>query len=201
LSFQDLSFCGTPVGMDWGTVIGAFIGAAIPSSGTLLTLRAERRKQLRERQWMDAEVVADVDSLLHDIDPMRRAMNLNPAEGAEDALWAGLETRRDDLQRRLLRLGSGHPSQEVREPARRLASEVFNAAVSSRWVVHDMLLGRDSKEQMETAQRDHDHAVGDATDLRRAVESAGSGRRFERQRRAIQRWRQAREQKRRSLAE
>jgi hypothetical protein len=64
-----------------------------------------------------------------------------------------------------------------------------------------MLLDRDSKERMETARRDHDHAVGDATNLRRAVESAGSGRRFERQRRAIERRREARARKRRSLAE
>lgn len=50
--------------------------------------RADERAR-RERLWSDAEVVADVEQLLVDIDPVRRGANAS-ATPAEDEMWAAL---------------------------------------------------------------------------------------------------------------
>jgi hypothetical protein len=161
------------MGWDWGSTVGAFIGAGIPAVMTYFGLRADRRYRLQERQWVDAAVVADVQQLLTEIDPMRRAMNLNPAEGAEDQLWRDLERRRDDVQKRLLVLGTGHPSPHVRDLAQRLAVEVSNATVQSKWVVHDMMRNRENPEQMDTARQHHEAAAATTAELQLAVQNPG----------------------------
>ena len=73
--------------------------------------------RLEDRQWQDAEVVADVRQLLRDIDPMRRGANVNTAPGAEDALWKSLNERRDQVCKRILVLAAGHPSAAVQSSA------------------------------------------------------------------------------------
>ncbi|HZO70465.1 MAG TPA: hypothetical protein VFB74_36160 [Kribbellaceae bacterium] len=158
---------------DWGPTFGAFIGAGIPAALTYAALRADARQRRHARQWEDADVVADVQALLSDIDPMRRTINLDPVEGAETARWEDLDARTKDVSRRLLRLGAGHPSHRVRTLAQRLAVEVLNAATATKWVVSDMLKGRDGN-YMEVAQRDHETANATALELKAAVESAGN---------------------------
>ena len=98
-----------------GSTVGAFVGAGIPAAMTYVGLRADQGHRLQERQWVDAAVVADVQQFLIEIDPLRRAMNLNPAQGAEQQLWTDLMQRRADLQKRLLVLGTGHASAQVRD--------------------------------------------------------------------------------------
>jgi hypothetical protein len=161
---------------DWGSTAGAFIGAGIPAVLTYAKFQDERRHRLEDRQWVDAEIIADVHRLLSEIDPRRRAMSVNPAEGVETALWANLNQRRDDVQRRLLTLATGHRSQEVRTLAERLSTETSKAFGASNWVIVDMLRSRDSVAQLDIASKDHEAAGATAMELQRAVQDAGRGR-------------------------
>jgi hypothetical protein len=103
--------------MHWSTLlpaaVGGLIGSGIPAVMVFLGWRRERTRSLQERQWQDAEIIADVRLLLHDIDPIRRGLNVNPAPGVEDAQWASLNQRRDQVRRRLLALAAGHASAAV----------------------------------------------------------------------------------------
>jgi len=157
---------------DWGPTAGAFLGASIPAVLTYARLRAEGRQHRQDRQWIDAEVLADVQAFLTEIEPYRRTINLNQAEGAEAALWADLERRRDDVRRRLLVVGTGHPSRDVRMLAQRLAVEASNAAISCKHVVSDLLRNRDGN-YMDVAKKDHEVASATAVELKAAVEIAG----------------------------
>lgn len=164
--------------MDWGTVVAAFVGAALPSSGTLLTLRADRRQRLEARQWLDADVVADVQQFLNDIDPMRRAVDLNPAEGAADEMWKNLDQRRDQVQRKLLLLAAGHPQKLVRDRAARLARLAYNAEVKLKLAYQHPRLGldRDGDDYMMKAMREQNRASVEALNLANYVQYAGEGR-------------------------
>ena len=44
-----------------------------------MQLRSDRAKELRARRWIDAEAVADAKTLLMDLDPQRRILNVDPA--------------------------------------------------------------------------------------------------------------------------
>ena len=132
---------------------------------------------MKPLQWLDAEVIADVEHLLVDLNPRRRTLNLNRAEGAEEALWTDLNRRRDDAQRRLLLLGTGHASKKVRMFAQLLAVQVLNAAAACQWTVSDMLRHEDYREQVKSAMQDHATAEATTEALKQAVQEAGSGRR------------------------
>jgi hypothetical protein len=90
----------------------------------LLGWRRERTRGLQDRQWQDAEVIADVRQLLQDIDPIRRRASVNTAPGAEDAQWKSLNQRRDQVCRRLLVLAAAHPSAAVRSSAGKLEADL-----------------------------------------------------------------------------
>jgi hypothetical protein len=123
--------------MHWSTLlpaaVGGLIGSGIPAVMVFLGWRRERTRSLQERQWQDAEVIADVRLLLHDIDPIRRGLNVNLAPGVEDAQWASLNQRRDQVRRRLLALAAGHASATVRSSAEKLEPQLFKAAVQAEW--------------------------------------------------------------------
>jgi hypothetical protein len=66
--------------MDWNTLAAAFVGGisggGLGSAAALMRLRTDRRSALRARQWLYADVIADVWQLLIDINPERRGINL-----------------------------------------------------------------------------------------------------------------------------
>lgn len=158
--------------MDWGSVLGALVGALVGGGLTaLITMRGWRR----ERAWQDAEVIADVRQLLQDISPEQRAANVNPAPGAEDELWKSLRQRRGQVCRRLLVLSVAHPSADVRAVAGKLEGELTWAVVHSQWHVSDMLRGRDTPGQFKTAQECHSAAVTTSEKLDSAVRAAAQG--------------------------
>ena len=107
--------------MNWNSLlsalVGGLVGGGIPAVMTYLGSRHERARRLEERQWADAEVLADVRRLLYDVDPTRRGANVDTRPGAEDALWTTLRQRCDDVQRRLLVLYVGHPSAAIQSAA------------------------------------------------------------------------------------
>jgi hypothetical protein len=162
-------------GVFFGAVAGGLIGAGIPAVMTWLGWRNERARLREERQWADAEIVADARHFLTDVDPVQRGANINTAPGAEDALWASLDQRRGDVQRRLFRLAAGHPSSIVRSAAKRLEPLLVTAAVQSKWQVDDVIKGRNNAQHLQFAQESYDKAMAALADLERKVKDAGRG--------------------------
>jgi hypothetical protein len=129
--------------MDWSTLVAAFIGGifggGIAGAVSFMQLRSDKAQALQARRWVDAEVVADAKSLLMDLDPQRRTVNVNPASGAEATLWNDLNQRRDQLYRQLLMLAAGHPSQEVAAAADELGLALLWTAQHSQFAVSELL--------------------------------------------------------------
>jgi hypothetical protein len=72
---------------------------------SLVQLLRDNTPALQARRWLDAEIVADTQKLLIDLDPQRRTLNANPANEAD--LWKSLSQRKDQLDRQLLLLVNG----------------------------------------------------------------------------------------------
>jgi len=166
-------------GWNWSVflaaIAGGLIGAGIPAVMTMASWRRERARRREDRMSADAEVIADVRLLLHDIDPIRRGLNVNPAPGAEDAQWASLNQRRDHVRRRLLAIAAGHASAAVRSSAEKLEPELFNAAVQAEWHVADVIKSRDNPEHLGYARERYDSAVAACAELERTIQAAARG--------------------------
>lgn len=145
--------------MDWTTLFAAFIGGGLGSviTGTVsvLQLRSNPAQALQARRWIDAEVVADAKSLLVDLDPQRRTLNVDRTPGVEIDRWKDLTERVDQLYRQLLMLGSGHPSAEVSTAANELGLALQWTAHYSQWAVIDLLAGRTITQQFQEAKERH----------------------------------------------
>jgi hypothetical protein len=165
-------------GWNWSVflaaIAGGLIGAGIPALMTMAGWRRERARRREERQWADAEIIADARQFLLDVDPVRRGLNANPSPGAEDAQWASLNQRRDQVRRRLLVLAAGHASATVRSSAEKLEPQLFTAAVQAEWHVADVIKNRDNPEHLGYARECHENAVATCAELERVVK-AGQG--------------------------
>ncbi|TMA51679.1 MAG: hypothetical protein E6J80_13145 [Deltaproteobacteria bacterium] len=165
--------------MNWNSLlsalVGGLVGGGIPAVMTYLGSRHERARRLEERQWADAEVLADVRRLLYDVDPTRRGANVDTRPGAEDALWTTLRQRCDDVQRRLLVLYVGHPSAAIQSSAEKVAAESAKAVVMSEWHVHDLLKKNGNDEQFDVARKCHETALASTAELERLVRATGAG--------------------------
>jgi hypothetical protein len=168
-----------PAGWNWGVFLGAIagglIGAGIPAVMTMAGWRRERARHSAERQLADAEIIADARQFLLDVDPVRRGMNVNTAPGAEDAQWASLNQRRDQVRRQLFFLAAGHSSLAVRSAAKKLEPQLFTAAVQAEWHVADVIKSRDNPEHLRYAQERYGNAMAALADLERTVKAAGQG--------------------------
>ena len=173
--------------MNWSALlsalVGGLVGGGIPAVMTYLGSRNERARRLEERQWADAEVLADVRRLLYDVDPARRGANVDTRPGAEDALWTTLRQRCDDVQRRLLILYVGHPSTAIQSSAEKLAAEAAKAVVQSEWHVQDLLKNNSNDEQFRVAHKCHETALASTAELERLVKATGAGKGRTRRRR------------------
>jgi hypothetical protein len=167
--------------MDWNTLVAAFIGGisggGIAGAVAFMQLRSDKLQALQSRRWIDAEVVADAKSLLMDLDPQRRTINVNPAPGVEADLWKGLNERRDQLYRQLLMLAAGHPSQEVATAANELGVALLWTAQHSQFAVSEVLAHRINSELIERAQERHATAEAAAERLATAIEDAAAPKR------------------------
>jgi hypothetical protein len=173
--------------MDWSSILGGFIGAAIPSSVALIAMRLDRKQRLQDRRWVDADVVADVQQFLTEIEPMYRISHVEREGDAEAKRWEGLEARRVQVQRELLKLTTGHEDPTVRELAESLALLIVNATAYSKMAVGDEMQGRDNPKWVEIARKAYQGAHEDAVALGWAVQEAGTGRPFDGARRAVRR--------------
>jgi len=167
------------IGWNWSVflaaIAGSLIGTGIPAVMTMAGWRRERARRREDRLSTDAEVIADVRLLLHDIDPIRRGLNVNPAPGVEDAQWASLNQHRDQVRRRLLALAAGHASAAVRSSAERLEPQLFKAAIQAEHHVADVIKHRDNPEHLGYARECYDSAVAACAELERTVQAAAQG--------------------------
>lgn len=162
--------------MDWTTLAAAFLGGgfggAIPAAVSGLQLRRDKAQALQARRWVDAEIVADAKKLLTDLDPQRRTLNVNPAPGAEAALWKDLNQRKDQLDRQLLLLAAGHPSQEISTAATELGLALVWSAHQTELTVQAQLANRDIVQLLDDAKKRHETAAAAVNKLAEAVKDA-----------------------------
>ena len=142
---------------------------------TMAGWRRERARRSEERQLADAEVIADARQFLFDVDPVRREVNVNTAPGAEDAQWASLNQRRDQVRSSSSSWPPGIYHSRSGRAAKKLEPELFTAAAQAEWHVADVIKGKDTAEHLRYAQERYDNAVAALADLERTVKAAGQG--------------------------
>jgi hypothetical protein len=135
--------------VNWSALIGAFIGAGIPT--ILSYIRA-----LNARRMTNAEAFGPALLLLDRLDPIRVTMNVGSRE-VEEARWKELGEQVDAACERLLVISAGHPRRDVREQARQAQVRLANVRHASAWAVSDLLRNRDSN-WMDQARQEHEQA-------------------------------------------
>jgi hypothetical protein len=144
--------------MDWGALVGGFIGAGIPASLAYVGLR-------RGRQAADAEAFGPAVRLLYRLDPVRVTFNMNPDRSREQEKWADLQQQLDAASERLLIVSAGNPRRHVRKLARSAEVKLATAYQRSSFAVQDMLDNRNNPEWLEEAQCAHAEAMAAMDDL------------------------------------
>jgi hypothetical protein len=144
--------------VDWGALLGGFIGAGIPATLAYLGLR-------QGRQSADAEAFGPAVLLLHRVQPERVTASMSPDESVEQERWAELQEQLELARERLLVVGAGNPRRHVRELARLAEVKVDNAFHSSHWLVLDMQKNRDTHEPLKIAMKEHAEAMAAMEEL------------------------------------
>jgi hypothetical protein len=142
-----------------GVVIGAVLAYLFQRSAAAIS---------RREHWSDraSEALADVELLLTDAHPHRVTFNMNRDTVIEDVRVLtdrGVRARRD-----VAVLAVGYPDAQIRATARELDVAIFNADVSLRWLVTDMVAGREitkHKQALPRALSDYERA----TELKQAI--------------------------------
>jgi hypothetical protein len=151
--------------MDWGSLVGGFIGAGIPASLAYVGLR-------RGRQAADAEAFGPAVRLLYRLNPVGVTFSINRDRTIEQAKWAELQNQLDVASERLLVVSAGNPRRHVRKLARLAEVKLATAYQRSFLAVKDMLENRDNPEWLEEAQRAHAEAMAAMDDL---IEATSAG--------------------------
>ena len=133
-----------------GVVVGAVLGYFFQRAGQSIS---------RRERWSDraSEALADVKQLLTVSQPHRVTMNMNRETVTEEV--SALSDRGALVRREVSVLGAGHPDPTIRSRADGLEVAMFNADVSLRWLVNDLLRNADITEtSLPKALAEHDHA-------------------------------------------
>lgn len=174
------AFLWKSLGMDWtqlaDAVVGGVLGGGITAGVAWQQLRADRRRNREDRQYQDAEVVAEAWQLLIDVDPERRGINMSADPAAEYEQWVALRERMNQVGKQLLWLAAGRPSADVRTAAGHLSSALNRAVVASEWHVRDMQAHRDPDPTLSRAQEAHAEAVALSEQLEKAIGQEGAAR-------------------------
>ena len=152
--------------------LGAFAGAALSA---VLTHQGRREEHRREQQRTDAAVLGPVMAFLVDADPDRLAINVRSDAAEQEKVMSALRERLDGIYGSLLILSAGHPSEQVRDLARKLAVAVRNNLTSASWLVND-LIRRSELSNRDKAKEDHEQARNLAEDLLGEIARYGRGR-------------------------
>ncbi len=155
-------------------IVALTLGAAALSAGAVLaTTRLQLRHASRGREAAEKArqreraslAVAPVLSLLDDTEPQRlTSVPDTRTLTIMNELWDRWRSLRDPV----LAFGAAHPSGQVDQLARDLATDVSNALTSVHWLVHDLPESW-SAEALETARKDHAAARRRADELLAAV--------------------------------
>jgi hypothetical protein len=138
--------------MDWNALIGALLGAGIPSILVYLALH-------RQRQAADAEAFGPAVLLLDRTNPDRLTTNLIPDPVAEAAFLADLQGQINLARERLLVVSAGNPRRQVRKLARIAEIKLASVFHGSSWAVSELQAGRANPGWMDHARKTHAEAV------------------------------------------
>jgi hypothetical protein len=138
--------------VNWNALIGALIGAGIPSILVYVGLH-------RQRQSADAEAFGPAVLVLDRVSPDRLTINLIPDPVAEAALLADMQRQVNVARERLLVVSAGNPRRRVRRLARIAEVKLSSVFHGSSWAVSDMLANRGNSEWMDHARKTHAEAV------------------------------------------
>jgi hypothetical protein len=143
----------------------------------------------------DAQVMADVRQFLDEVAPLARVASVSTVEtahgpalvdensgwvrpqqlvDADRTRWVRLQQRCDDIQRLLLVIAAGHPSEAVQSSARKLATEVLMATLLTKLHIGDVLRHQVDAEIQDQAYEAHKTALATADDLEQAVKKAAT---------------------------
>jgi hypothetical protein len=168
------------LGMDWtqlgDAVIGGLLGGGVTAGVAWQQLRADRRRNREDRQYQDAEVVAEAWQLLIDVAPERRGINISADPAVENEQWVALKERMQQVGKQLLWLAAGRPSADVRAAAGQLSSALSRAVVASEWHVRDVQARRDPEPSLSRAQEAHAEAMTLSERLEKAIGQEGAAR-------------------------
>ena len=138
--------------VDWNALIGALIGAGIPSTLVYVGLH-------RQRQSADAEAFGPAVLVLDRVNPDRLTINLIPDPVAEAAMLADLQQHINLARERLLVVSAGNPRRQVRKLARIAEVKLANVFHGSSWAVSDLQANRPNPGWMDHARQTHAEAV------------------------------------------
>jgi hypothetical protein len=138
--------------VDWNALIGALIGAGIPSILVYIGLH-------RQRQSADAEAFGPAVLALDRVNPDRLTINLIPDPVAEAASLADLQRQINLARERLLVVSAGNPRRQVRKLARIAEVKLASVFHGSSWAVSDMQANRANPGWMDHARKTHAEAV------------------------------------------
>jgi len=159
--------------MNWNAlgdaIIGGILGGGITGLVAGLQMRSDRRQNREDRQYQDAEVVADTRQLLIDVLPERRGMNLSSDPVAERQRWALLYERMQQISKQLQWLAAGRTSANVRAAAQDLSASLYRAVFASEWHTRDLQDHRDPEPTLSRAQAAHAEADALTTQLEHAI--------------------------------
>jgi hypothetical protein len=168
------------MGWDAWTAIGTLALAVMTLAAVVVTIvittqdrrRADERSR-RESLWSDAEMVADLEQLLVELDPERRGASA-AALPAENEGWALRFQRLGLAEARLHTVAISHQSGEVRSLARELPRVLYRAAMSTREHVYETLgQGQDLASSFSDAKARHQEALDTLGKLEVAIMPAG----------------------------
>jgi hypothetical protein len=138
--------------VDWTALIGALIGAGIPSLLVYLGLQ-------RQRQSAGAEAFGPAVLVLDRANPDRPATNLVPDPVAGAVLLADLQRQVNLARERLLVVSAGNPRRQVRRLARIAEVKLASVFHGSSWAVSDLHASRANAGWMDHARKTHAEAV------------------------------------------
>lgn len=172
--------------MEWfGPLFGVVIGATIPAVMSWWQMRSQRKRQLQDQLNKDAELLANIQLLLMDFEPVRAFFYLRElidGVATSDEIervkplmathWEELASRRDEALRQLLVRSSSHVSRDVRKLAKALVHELYNSFIHTQGRMEHFLKYPEQELTMNGALEQHKKTDGIAEEFEAAIQNA-----------------------------
>jgi hypothetical protein len=144
--------------VNWGALLGGFIGAGIPGWLAYVGMR-------RGRQATDAAAFGPAMLLLDRMHPDRITFNVSGDADAEPTKVGELAEQTQTARERLLIVRAGHPRRQVRELADVAQVKLGNVHHALGWQVGDLLRNRDNPAWGDHYRETHAEAEATMRDL------------------------------------